>query len=125
MSTIHANSARDALTRLEQMIGMAGLDMAPRTIRQQIASAIHIVLQLTRGGDGKRRIVSVQEVTGMEGEVISMNEIFRFCRTSTDEDGIVHGYFEATGIRPKFAEQLVSLNVTLPADMFAPHRRLE
>jgi pilus assembly protein CpaF len=125
MSTIHANSARDSLTRLEQMIGTAGLDMAPRTIRQQIASAIHVVLQLTRGADGKRRVISVQEVTGMEGEVISMNEIFRFCRTSTDEDGIVHGYFEATGIRPKFAEQLVSLNVTLPSDMFAPHRRLE
>ena len=125
MSTVHANSARDALTRLEQMIGMAGLDMAPRTIRQQIASAIHIVLQLTRGSDGKRRVVSVQEVTGMEGETISMNEIFRFRRTATDADGNIHGYFETTGIRPKFAEQLASMNVTFPTEMFAAHRRLE
>jgi pilus assembly protein CpaF len=125
MSTIHANSPRDALSRLEQMIGMAGFDMSPRTIRQQIASAIHVVLQLTRGSDGKRRVISVQEVTGMEGEVISMNEIFRFHRTSTDEHGHVHGFFEATGIRPKFAEDLASLNVTFRADMFSPHRRLE
>jgi len=125
MSTIHANSARDSLSRLEQMIGMAGFEMSPRTIRQQIASAIHVVLQLTRGSDGKRRVVSVQEVTGMEGEVISMNEIFRFRRTSTNEDGTIHGFFEATGIRPKFAEALASLNVTFPMDMFSPHRRLE
>ncbi|GGF14319.1 type II/IV secretion system-related protein [Aliidongia dinghuensis] len=125
MSTIHANSPRDALSRLEQMIGMAGFDMAPRTVRQQIASAIHIVLQLTRGSDGRRRVISVQEVTGMEGEVISMNEIFRFRRTSTDADGNIHGFFESTGIRPKFAEELDSLNVSIPTDLFAPHRRLE
>jgi pilus assembly protein CpaF len=125
MSTVHANSPRDALSRLEQMIGMAGFDMSPRTVRQQIASAIHVVLQLTRASDGKRRVVSVQEVTGMEGEVISMNEIFRFNRTATGDDGAVNGYFEATGIRPKFAEALASLNVTFPLDMFAVNRRLE
>jgi pilus assembly protein CpaF len=124
MSTIHANSPRDALIRLEQMIGMAGFEMSPHTIRQQIASAIHVVVQLTRASDGRRRVVSLQEVTGMEGEVISMNEIFRFHRTSTDEEGNVHGYFESSGIRPKFTERLESLNVAFPADLFSPNRRL-
>jgi pilus assembly protein CpaF len=125
MSTIHANSPRDALSRLEQMIGMAGFDMAPRTIRQQIASAIHVVIQLTRGGDGKRRIVSMQEVTGMEGDVISTNEIFRFHRSSTDDEGKINGFYEATGVRPKFAESLATLNVTFAADMFGRNRPLE
>ena len=124
MSTIHANSPRDALSRLEQMVGMAGFEMSSRTVRQQIASAIHVVLQLTRGSDGTRRVVSVQEVTGMEGEVISMNEIFRFQRTSTDEDGKIHGHFEATGIRPKFTEELASLNLNFSSDLFATNRRL-
>jgi pilus assembly protein CpaF len=125
MSTIHANSPRDALSRLEQMIGMAGFEMSPHTVRQQIASAIHVVIQLTRGSDGKRRLMSLMEVTGMEGEVISANEIFRFHRASTDEDGNVRGWFEATGIRPKFAETVASLNVSFPDDMFSPRRRFE
>jgi pilus assembly protein CpaF len=125
MSTIHANSPRDALARLEQMVSMAGFELSPRTIRQQIASAIHVVIQLTRGVDGKRRVSSLQEVTGTEGEVISMNEIFRFHRTATDEDGTVHGQFETTGIRPKFAEQLISQNVGFPVDVFSPSRRLD
>jgi pilus assembly protein CpaF len=124
MSTIHANSPRDALSRLEQMIGMAGFDMAPRTIRSQIASAIHAVIQLTRGSDGKRRVISVQEVTGMEGDVIATNEIFRFHRVSTDEEGLVKGQYEATGVRPKFAENLISLGVEFPAEMFTASRRL-
>jgi pilus assembly protein CpaF len=125
MSTIHANSARDALSRLEQMIGMAGFDMAPRTIRQQISSAIHVVIQLTRGGDGKRRIVSMQEVTGMEGDVITANEIFRFHRISTDDAGQIHGYFEASGVRPRFAEELATLNVTFATEIFGQNRRLQ
>ncbi|HTH15564.1 MAG TPA: CpaF family protein [Magnetospirillum sp.] len=122
MSTIHANTPRDALSRLEQMIGMGGVEMAPRTIRSQIASAIHVVVQLTRGSDGKRRLVSLQEITGMEGDVISTNEIFRFRRVSTDENGTIRGVFEATGIRPAFAESLASQNLALPSDIFAPHR---
>ena len=125
MSTIHANSARDALSRLEQMIGMAGFEMSPQTVRKQISSAIHIVIQLMRGADGKRRLVSVQEVTGMEGDVITMNEIFRYRRVSTDENGTIHGLYEATGIRPKFAETLSSANISLPVEMFAVNRRLE
>jgi len=125
MSTIHANTPRDALLRLEQMVGMAGIDMSPRTIRSQIVSAIQVVMQLGRGADGKRRLLSMQEVSGLEGDVPSMNELFRFVRTSTDSDGKVHGYFEATGIRPRFVEQLESQGIAIPADLFRPNRRLE
>ena len=124
MSTIHANAPRDAVSRLEQMIGMAGFDMAPRSIRNQIASAIHVVLQLARWSDGKRRLISVQEITGMEGDVVTMNEIFKFVRTATDESGQITGHFEATGIRPRFAEELERRGIKLAHDMFAPNRRL-
>jgi pilus assembly protein CpaF len=122
MSTIHANTARDALARLEQMISMAGFEMAPHSIRSQIASAIHVVIQLARGSDGKRRLISLQEVDGMDGEVITTNEIFRFKRTSTDVDGAVNGYYEACGIRPRFANDLVSLGLSLPEDIFNPRQ---
>jgi pilus assembly protein CpaF len=125
MSTIHANSPRDALSRLEQMIGMAGIPMVPRATRSQIASAIHIVVQLSRGSDGKRRLVSLQEVIGMEGDIITMNEIFRFRRGFIDPDGGIHGNFESTGVRPRFAEELATQNLILPNEIFAPNRRLE
>ena len=125
MSTIHANTPRDALARLEQMIGMAEIDMAPRAVRAQIASAVHVVFQLTRGADGRRRLISIQEVTGMEGDVITMNEIFRFRRISTDQEGRIHGFYESTGIRPRFAEELATQNLVLPAHIFAPNRQLE
>ena len=105
--------------------GMAGLDMAPRSIRSQIASAIHVVVQLARGSDGKRRLTSIHEITGMEGDVITANEIFRFRRTSTDPEGVIHGYYESTGIRPRFAEDLATQNLVLPANIFAQNRRLE
>jgi pilus assembly protein CpaF len=124
MSTIHANTARDALSRLEQMISMAGFEMAPHSIRSQIASAIHVVIQLARGSDGKRRLISLQEVEGMDGEVITTNEIFRFKRTSTDEAGTVNGHYEACGIRPRFANDLASLGLSLPEELFAPTRRI-
>ncbi len=124
MSTIHANTPRDAISRLEQMTGMAGLDMSPRTIRSQIASAINVVIQLGRWSDGRRRLLSVQEIAGMEGDVTTMNEIFRFHRTSTDESGRINGYFEATGIRPKFVDGLESQGIRLPPNLFAPNRRL-
>jgi pilus assembly protein CpaF len=124
MSTIHANSPRDALSRLEQMIGMATVTMAPRSMRAQIASAIHVVLQLTRGSDGKRRLVSLQEVMGMDGDVITMNEIFRFRRTHIDPQGEIHGAFESTGVRPRFAEDLATQNLMLPIELFLPNRPL-
>jgi pilus assembly protein CpaF len=124
MSTIHANSPRDALARIEQMVGMAGFEMSPRSVRAQIASAIHVVIQLSRGSDGKRRMVSLQEVTGMDGDVITTNEIFHFRRISTDENGAIHGHYEATGIRPKFADDLATQGFHLGEDFFAPNRRL-
>ena len=125
MSTIHANSPRDAVMRLEQMIGMTGIEMSPRTVSSQIVSAIQVVMQLGRGSDGKRRLLSVQEMVGLEGDTPCMNELFHFVRTSTDSDGKIHGYYVATGIRPRFAEQLVSQGIFLPPDLFQPNRRTE
>ncbi|MBY0432264.1 MAG: Flp pilus assembly complex ATPase component TadA, partial [Rhodospirillales bacterium] len=124
MSTIHANTCRDALARLEQMIGMAGLEMSPRTVRHQIASAIHVVVQLERMSDGRRRMVSIYEITGMEGEIISMQEIFRFQRRSTDSKGVIHGNYWATGLRPKFLGELETKGLHLAAEMFSPDKPL-
>jgi pilus assembly protein CpaF len=124
MTTIHANTPRDALSRLEQMIGMTSIDLPMRSMRQQIASAINVVIQLSRMSDGTRRLVSMQEITGMEGEVISMQEIFRYEQMGLDDDGKVIGEFRATGIRPKFAGHLETRGIHLPSDMFAPDRQL-
>jgi pilus assembly protein CpaF len=125
MSTIHANTPRDAISRLEQMIGMAGLEMSPRTIKMQIASAIHVVVQLSRLSDGSRKLMSITEVAGMEGEVITMNEVFKFVRTETDSEGKVHGYFQATGIRPRFVQILEPQGIHLDAEVFDPSKPVE
>lgn len=125
MTTVHANSPRDALARLEQMLGMTGMDLPIRTMRNQIASAINAVVHLERMSDGRRRIVSVQEITGMEGEVVTMQEVFRFRRISTDADGTVHGQYEATGIRPKLVTELEARGISLPRDLFEVNRVLE
>ncbi len=125
MTTIHANTCRDALSRLEQMIGMAGLDLPTKSMRAQIASAVHVVLQLERMSDGKRRLVSLNEITGMEGEVIQLQEIFHFRRTGTGPDGVIQGVFEATGIRPKFIEEFVTRNIEVSEDIFVPNRMLD
>ena len=106
MTTVHANSARDALTRLEQMIGMAGLDIPARSIRQQIASAVNIVIQVERMDDGKRRLVSISEIVGMEEDIITMHEIYRFKRRGKATDGMIIGEFESTGLRPRYLDQL-------------------
>ena len=124
MTTIHANTTRDALGRLEQMIGMAGLDLPIVSVRAQIASAIDVIMQLQRMGDGRRRMVSLGEITGMEGEVVSLHEIFRFKRLSTDADGNITGEFRATGIRPKFVDKCQSMGVELSPDLFSPDRAL-
>jgi pilus assembly protein CpaF len=124
MTTIHANSCRDALSRLEQMLGMAGLDMAIRSMRAQIAAAIHVVLQLERMSDGRRRLVSLHEITGMEGEVVTMQEIFRFNRRTTEADGRIIGEFRATGIRPKFMGELERRGVHISAELFSPDQVL-
>ncbi|ACC74402.1 CpaF family protein [Paraburkholderia phymatum] len=125
MATLHANTPRDALTRLENMVGMAGLTMPIKAMRQQIASAITVVVQASRLTDGRRKLMSIQEITGMEGEIINMQEIFTFRRTGVAEDGTVKGYFCATGVRPKFADRLAAFGLALPDQMFDPSRRYE
>ncbi len=125
LATIHANTPRDALTRLENMISVGGLTLPPKTMRQQIASAISVVVQATRLTDGKRKIVSIQELTGMEGDIINMQEIFTFKRTGMDRDGTVRGYFCATGVRPKFAERLQAFGINLPDSLYDPAQRFE
>ena len=125
MTTVHANTARDALSRVEQMIGMSGIDIPPRAARAQIASAINVVIQVGRLSDGRRKLLSLSELTGMEGEVVTMQEIFRFRQTGVAADGQVLGKFEATGIRPKFIEQVMAHGVMLSADLFRPDAKLE
>ncbi len=125
LATIHSNTPRDALTRLENMVGMSGVNLTPRAARQQIASAITVVLQVSRLTDGARKLVSLQEVTGMEGEVISMQEIFHFEQTGVDAAGKVQGHFYATGVRPRFAERLRMFGVPVPDSVFDPDRVFE
>lgn len=125
MTTVHANTARDALSRVEQMIGMSGIDISPRSARGQMASAINVVIQIGRLADGRRRLLSLSELTGMEGDVITMQEIFRFRMKGRDDDGKVLGHFEATGIRPKFMNELSNRGVTLPSELFRPDNRIE
>ncbi len=124
LTTIHANTPRDALSRIEQMIGMAGLELSSRSIRQQIASAVHVVVQAERMEEGRRRVVSVSEVLGMEEDVISMQEIFRFRRKGIGKDGEVLGDFETTGVRPRFMDVLAQRGLEIPAVSFAPVRRV-
>jgi pilus assembly protein CpaF len=125
MTTVHANTPRDALSRIEQMIGMSGIDIPVRSSRAQIASALHVVIQIGRLSDGRRRLLSLSELTGMEGDVVTMQEIFRFRQTGVSPEGQVAGRFEATGIRPKFIEQVMSHGVSLSADLFRPDARLD
>src|SRR5215471_8537489 len=118
LTTIHANTPRDALGRLETMVSMANLNIPDRAVRQQIASAIHAVIQVSRLSDGTRKLTSICEITGMEGEVVCMQDIFRFERRGITETGKTRGAFRATGMRPKFAERLLSLGLRLPANLF-------
>ncbi|WP_341869982.1 CpaF family protein [Sphingomicrobium sediminis] len=125
MTTIHANTPRDALARVEQMIGMAGIDMPAKAARAQIASAVNVVLQIARLPDGRRRLTSLSEITGMEGEVVTMQEIFRFRRKGRNADGTIDGVFEATGIRPRFADELEARGIDLSAELFRPDRKFD
>ena len=124
MATIHANTPRDAITRLEQMIGMAGLPMTVASIRGQIANAVQLVVQLARQSDGKRKVTSIAEVTGLEGDIIQMQEIYKFVRTGTGADGTVEGHFAATGVRPRFLAELVNLGIKIPGSSFDPSKPL-
>ena len=122
LTTIHANSARDALTRLENMVGLAGVNVVQKALREQIVSGISVIIQVARLSDGRRKILSIQEITGMEGDVITMQEIFCFEQTGVAPDGTVLGHFRATGIRPKFADRLQARGAPLADYLFDPSR---
>jgi pilus assembly protein CpaF len=118
LTTIHANTPRDALSRLETMVSMANVNLPDKAIRQQIASAIQVVLQISRLPDGKRKVTSISEVTGMEGAVVTMQELFEYKRLGYDEEGSIRGRFQPLGIRPKFSEKLFATGVELPSELF-------
>jgi pilus assembly protein CpaF len=118
LTTVHANTPRDALARIETMIAMGATNLPERAMRQQIASAIQLVVQQTRLSDGSRKVTSVSEITGMEGDIITMQEIFTFEKMGLSQDGKVIGRFRATGVRPKCCERLKASGIHLPSDMF-------
>jgi pilus assembly protein CpaF len=120
MTTIHANSARDGVSRLENMVAMAGIEMPLKAVRSQISSAVNLIVQASRLQDGSRRMVSITEVTGMEGEVISMQEIFRYQRTGLTPDNKIIGHFTATGVRSHFSERFRMWGYDLPPSLFEP-----
>lgn len=123
MATIHANNPRDAITRLEQMVMMGGMKISEEAIRGQIASAVNFIVQATRLSDGSRKVISIAEITGMEGSVVQLQEIFKFERTGTAPDGKVQGHFAATGLRPKFMDEMERKGVFMPAGLFDPSSR--
>ena len=118
LTTVHSNSPRDALARIETMVSMANLNLPDKAARQQIASAIHVVIQISRMPDGTRKLTSITEITGMEGPMVTMQDLFVYERQGYDEQGKVRGRFKPTGIRPKFAEKLFGAGIRLPLDMF-------
>jgi pilus assembly protein CpaF len=118
LTTVHANNPRDALSRIETMVAMANLNLPDKAIRQQIASAMNVVVQVSRLTDGTRKIISISEITGMEGPVVTMQELFVYERKGYDANNKVRGVFKPTGIRPKFSERLFGFGIRLPQDMF-------
>jgi pilus assembly protein CpaF len=120
MTTLHANTPRDALGRLENMIGMAGIELPLKAVRTNIAGAVHLIVQVSRMSDGKRRMMSIAEIVGMEGEVITMQEIFKYERFGTDSDGNIRGKYTATGIRSRFADKFRIYGYELPQSLFKP-----
>lgn len=124
-ATIHANTPRDAIARMENMVSMAGVSLSPQAVRQQIASAINVIVQVTRLTDGTRKVVSIQEITGMEGDTITMQEIFGFKQTGVNGEGKIKGHYYATGLVPHFNIRLKAFGVGLPEDMFNPAVRYE
>jgi pilus assembly protein CpaF len=118
LTTVHANTPRDALSRIETMIAMGATNLPEKAMRNQIASAIQIVMQQTRLSDGTRKVTSISEITGMEGDIITMQEIFVFEKAGVNQDGKVLGRFRATGVRPKMAERMLAAGIRLPGSMF-------
>lgn len=125
LATIHANTPRDALTRVETMVAMAGLNLPSKALRTYCTSALNLIVQLTRLQDGSRKVTSIQEITGMEGEVVTLQELFTFEQTGLHPNGRVRGRFRSTGVRPKFVERLQSRGIALSADLFDPTKVYE
>lgn len=122
LSTVHANSPRDGLARIENMVLMANLELPDRAIREQMASALHLLVQLSRGTDGVRRVTHITECTGMEGQIVTLQDLFRFEQTGLDEDGKMLGHMAPTGIRPSFAERFIATGIPLPEGIFVTGR---
>ena len=124
MATIHANTPRDAISRLEQMIGMAGMPMTIASTRGQIAAAIRLIVQLQRLSDGKRKVTYISEITGLEGDILQMQDIYKYVRTGTASDGSVEGHYVATGVRPRFLSELTARGINIPGAYFDPSKPL-
>jgi len=125
LTTVHANSCRDALTRIETLVSMAGLNLATKAMRHYVSSALDVIIQIARMSDGSRKLISLQEVVGMEGDLITLQELFVFQQTGVDQNHKVKGRFKATGVRPKFAERLAAKGVALPSELFDPQKVYE
>jgi len=125
LTTVHANSCRDALIRIETLVSMAGFNLAAKAMRHYVSSALNVIIQIARLSDGTRKLTSLQEVVGMEGDLITLQELFTFQQTGLDENGKVKGRFKATGVRPKFVERIAAKGVALPPDLFDPHKVYE
>ena len=125
LTTVHANSCRDALTRIETLVSMAGFNLAAKAMRHYVSSALDVIIQIARLSDGTRKLISLQEVVGMEGDLITLQELFTFQQTGLDENRKVKGRFRATGVRPKFAERLAAKGVALPLTLFDPSKVYE
>jgi pilus assembly protein CpaF len=122
LTTIHANSARDALIRVETMVALTGTDIPAKFLRHYISSALDIIIHIARLADGSRKLMSRQELTGIEGEVLSLQEIFTIEQTGVHANGTIKGHFKATGIRPRFVERFKALGISLPSDIFDTHQ---
>jgi pilus assembly protein CpaF len=118
LTTIHANSGRDALTRLETLVAMAGLNLSNKALRHYISSALNVIIQLARLSDGSRKIIGIQEVTGMEGEIVTTQDIFSFQQTGMDQNGRIKGRFKTTGVRPKFIERFQAYGISVSSNIF-------
>jgi pilus assembly protein CpaF len=125
LTTVHANSCRDALTRIETLVSMAGFNLAAKAMRHYVSSALDVIIQIARLSDGTRKLISLQEVVGMEGDLITLQELFTFQQTGLGENRRVKGRFKATGVRPKFAERLAAKGVALPPELFDPQKVYE
>jgi pilus assembly protein CpaF len=125
LTTVHANSPRDALIRLETMVAMANLEIPSEFIRKYISSAINVLVQVARLVDGRRKLISLQEITGMEGNIITMQEIFSFQQTHIDPEGNVKGRFKFHGVRPKFVEKFKVVGIPVSQDLFDPSKYTE